>query len=190
MADLADAAQALLDDVLAEMEPMICRTPDGIGGSQPGVHCTACCGGTGFAVGSREEENLARLLCRMADHLRAALAAAPVNERWIKRPDGSRWLIQLMDDPLDGGYVAQCVDRPGVISQGDTEAEAMENVADAIEGALAAAPPDDEPLTRYLIKAGGDEVQLWAFDKDPSEGAITVQISAADRPVADDEVGL
>lgn len=32
----------------------------------------------------------------------------------------------------EGGFTAQCVEVPGAISQGETEAEALDNVADAI----------------------------------------------------------
>jgi hypothetical protein len=65
MADLIAEVDAILD-------PMICRTPEGVGGSQPGRHCAACCMGTGYQVGSQEELDLARLLARV----RAALVEA------------------------------------------------------------------------------------------------------------------
>jgi predicted RNase H-like HicB family nuclease/predicted RNA binding protein YcfA (HicA-like mRNA interferase family) len=40
-------------------------------------------------------------------------------------------------DELDGGWIAECVDLPGCMSQGETEEEALENLADAIGGILA-----------------------------------------------------
>lgn len=40
-------------------------------------------------------------------------------------------------DDLDGGWIAECVDLPGCMSQGETEEEALENLADAIGGVLA-----------------------------------------------------
>jgi predicted RNase H-like HicB family nuclease len=40
-------------------------------------------------------------------------------------------------DELDGGWIAECVDLPGCMSQGETEEEALENLADAIGGVLA-----------------------------------------------------
>jgi predicted RNase H-like HicB family nuclease len=40
-------------------------------------------------------------------------------------------------DELDGGWIAECVELPGCMSQGETEEEAVENLADAIGGILA-----------------------------------------------------
>jgi len=40
-------------------------------------------------------------------------------------------LVDVRRDDLDGGYVAEVVDMPGVMSQGDTEEEALENVVEA-----------------------------------------------------------
>jgi len=40
-------------------------------------------------------------------------------------------------DEIDGGWIAECVDLPGCMSQGETEEEALENLADAIGGVLA-----------------------------------------------------
>jgi predicted RNase H-like HicB family nuclease len=35
-------------------------------------------------------------------------------------------------DELDGGYIAECTDLPGCMSQGETEEEAVANLADAV----------------------------------------------------------
>ena len=43
-------------------------------------------------------------------------------------------LIAVMADPFDGGYVAECIGLPGCMSEGETEAEAIRNIADALEG--------------------------------------------------------
>ena len=37
----------------------------------------------------------------------------------------------------DGRFIAECVDLPGCVSEGATESEALENLADAISGYLA-----------------------------------------------------
>ena len=37
----------------------------------------------------------------------------------------------------DGRYIAECVDLPGCVSDGATEDEALDNIADAIRGYLA-----------------------------------------------------
>ncbi len=42
----------------------------------------------------------------------------------------------LIEQDEDGVFVATCPALPGCISQGDTRAEALENVKDAIEGYL------------------------------------------------------
>jgi predicted RNase H-like HicB family nuclease len=35
-------------------------------------------------------------------------------------------------DDLDGGFIAECADLPGCMSQGETEEEAVANLADAV----------------------------------------------------------
>lgn len=37
---------------------------------------------------------------------------------------------------IDGGYIAECLELPGCMSQGDTEEEAKENIVDAIESCI------------------------------------------------------
>lgn len=41
-------------------------------------------------------------------------------------------LTVRLEKDVDGGYVAQCVEIPGAISQGETKEEAVDNVLDAI----------------------------------------------------------
>ena len=36
----------------------------------------------------------------------------------------------------EGGFVAQCVEVPGAISEGDSREEALANISDAIQGIL------------------------------------------------------
>jgi predicted RNase H-like HicB family nuclease len=38
----------------------------------------------------------------------------------------------VQKDELDGGYIAECTDLPGCISQGETEEEAAANLANAV----------------------------------------------------------
>src|SRR5215208_5608022 len=49
------------------------------------------------------------------------------------------WRLTVLAEPdeLDGGWIAECVELPGCMSQGETEEEALENLADAIGGILA-----------------------------------------------------
>ncbi len=44
--------------------------------------------------------------------------------------------ITLQRDHLDGGYVSECPELPGCVSQGETEAEAFENILEAISEVL------------------------------------------------------
>ena len=60
--------------------------------------------------------------------------------------------VQIWPDDLDGGFVVQCIELPGCISQGDTEDEALANISDAISEMLqviirenARPEPDPEP---------------------------------------------
>ena len=57
-----------------------------------------------------------------------------------------KFLIRLHQDE-DGVYIAECPSIPGCVSQGQTEAEAEANVADAIRECLAARAEPGIPLT-------------------------------------------
>jgi predicted RNase H-like HicB family nuclease len=48
-----------------------------------------------------------------------------------------KFLVTIYQDE-DGAYIAECPSIPGCVSQGQTEAEAESNVADAIRECLAA----------------------------------------------------
>lgn len=41
-------------------------------------------------------------------------------------------LTVLLEEAPEGGFTATCVEIPGAISEGETQEEALENVADAI----------------------------------------------------------
>lgn len=45
---------------------------------------------------------------------------------------GRRFTVVLQKDE-DGGYSVQCIELPGAISQGETRAEALKNIKEAIE---------------------------------------------------------
>ena len=47
-----------------------------------------------------------------------------------------KFLVSIYQDE-DGAYIAECAAIPGCVSQGQTEAEAESNVADAIRECLA-----------------------------------------------------
>lgn len=42
------------------------------------------------------------------------------------------WEVTIEKDELDGGYIAECARFPGCLSQGETEEEAVANLANAI----------------------------------------------------------
>jgi predicted RNase H-like HicB family nuclease len=60
-------------------------------------------------------------------------------------------------DEVDGGWIAECVDLPGCMSQGETEREALENLADAIGGVLAVRVQDR--LLKDLQRDGSTEAR-------------------------------
>jgi hypothetical protein len=62
------------------------------------------------------------------------------DQAWFWTPEGSGMgedRTTTERDELDGGWIAVSVDLPGCMSQGETEAEALENLADAVDGVLA-----------------------------------------------------
>lgn len=44
--------------------------------------------------------------------------------------------IRIWEDPEDGGFVAECVDIPGCMSQGESRNEALANLMGAISACL------------------------------------------------------
>jgi predicted RNase H-like HicB family nuclease len=44
--------------------------------------------------------------------------------------------IKVEPDQLDGGFIAECVELPGCMSEGETEEEALDNIANAITSIL------------------------------------------------------
>jgi predicted RNase H-like HicB family nuclease len=46
--------------------------------------------------------------------------------------------VEVEEDPIDGGFIAKCVDLPGCVSQGENVEEALDNIVDAIGGVLQA----------------------------------------------------
>jgi predicted RNase H-like HicB family nuclease len=57
-----------------------------------------------------------------------------------------RFVVSIYQDE-DGMYVAECPSIPGCVSQGQTEAEAEINIADAIRECLAVRAEFGMPLT-------------------------------------------
>jgi predicted RNase H-like HicB family nuclease len=49
------------------------------------------------------------------------------------RAGGQTFTVILTPDLEDGGFTAQCREEPAAISEGETEQEALDNIADALE---------------------------------------------------------
>jgi predicted RNase H-like HicB family nuclease len=60
--------------------------------------------------------------------------------------DGMKFVVSIYQDE-DGAYIADCPSIPGCVSQGQTEAEAESNIADAIRECLAVRAELSMPLT-------------------------------------------
>jgi len=56
-------------------------------------------------------------------------------------------LLVTVDRDEDGVFVVECPSIPGCVSQGGTEAEAVENIKDAIRGCLSVRAERGMPLT-------------------------------------------
>jgi predicted RNase H-like HicB family nuclease len=60
--------------------------------------------------------------------------------------------IRIFEDPEDGGFVAECIEIPGCMSQGETRSEALANVMGAVSACLeviaedAGVPISGDPL--------------------------------------------
>lgn len=67
-----------------------------------------------------------------------------------KMPDIAEWTfaVQIWPDDASGGYVAECLDLPGCMSQGDSEQEALDNIREAIEELLASLLRDWQEAAR------------------------------------------
>lgn len=50
----------------------------------------------------------------------------------------SQYRVQLTEDELDGGWIAECLDLPGLMGQGGTEVEALADVRAGLDDWLVA----------------------------------------------------
>lgn len=75
--------------------------------------------------------------------------------------DHSTWTltVRVREDALDGGWIAECLDLPGCLSQGETREEALDNLSDAIGGIislrmeqqLSATPSDSDEVFKVAV---------------------------------------
>jgi predicted RNase H-like HicB family nuclease len=110
--------------------------------------------------GRRPLETAATALQRWLAGIRRAFMRFE-NERTDER---STWTLtfRIWEDPLDGGWVAECPDLPGCLSQGETREEALYNLSDAIAGIISVRM----------------EQQLSASSRDP-DGAEVLTVAVA-----------
>lgn len=76
--------------------------------------------------------------------------------------DTSSWTFQvrLERDDLDGGWIAECLDLPGCMSQGETRDEAVHNLIDAISEVVAFRMGEHVPSLIDDDEHAGREVSL------------------------------
>jgi predicted RNase H-like HicB family nuclease len=62
--------------------------------------------------------------------------------------------VEVEPDELDGGFIAECLDVPGAMAQGETQEEALESLIDAVQAVVAArmAAEAIENVNRRLVK--------------------------------------
>jgi hypothetical protein len=80
MTDLADRLEAFAAELLA---PLRCTTP--AGNPEPGMHCAACCYGTGYLL-TCEEDQLVLDLADQARTVAAALRGGAHRPGWRRVP--------------------------------------------------------------------------------------------------------
>ena len=78
------------------------------------------------------------------------------------RGDGhAEWTltVRVGPDTLDGGWVAECLDLPGCVSQGETREEALSNISDAIAGVISLRTEQQLAATPASGATGDPKVQ-------------------------------
>jgi predicted RNase H-like HicB family nuclease len=75
-------------------------------------------------------------------------------------PETLHLTVRVEPDELDGGYISECLDLPGCMSQGDTEEAALESLADAIAAVLAVQIQDQVAALAQQGQAAGHEHRL------------------------------
>jgi predicted RNase H-like HicB family nuclease len=69
---------------------------------------------------------------------------------------GLRIAYAIHKDDLDGGYIAECTDLPGCMSQGESEEEAAANLADAVADYISVVIEDHLQRQHAVGIAGGE----------------------------------
>lgn len=80
-------------------------------------------------------------------------------EEWTRPQNAFRYQVYLLPEE-DGGFSVEAARLPGVASQGETEAEALANVAEAFRGVIES------------YKARGVKIPWLAEPRTPEKGAL------------------
>ncbi|MEK6710424.1 MAG: MerR family transcriptional regulator [Nitrospinota bacterium] len=75
-------------------------------------------------------------LGKLAQEVKGEIRGLSHRRRYSVKAGGRPFEVFLEPDLEDGGFIAECPALPGCVSQGDTTAEALSMIADAIEGRL------------------------------------------------------
>jgi len=102
--------------------------------------------------------------CRVTIGSRAAVSApSPPDIGW-EVPPGKlfRCEVRLAPEP-DGGFSVYAPELPGVVSEGENEAEAIQNISEALQGALAVYLDDQGrvPWKRGAEASVENEARRW-----------------------------
>jgi predicted RNase H-like HicB family nuclease len=61
--------------------------------------------------------------------------------------------VEVEPDECDGGFIAECVQLPGCMAQGETEEEALTNIVDAITAVLEVKMQDQLKSPEFEIRS-------------------------------------
>lgn len=115
---------------------------------------------------------------RLLDSIRkAAGLGTPVDPtHWDKEKNALHaeieFKVSVVEDELDGGYIVECLNLPGCMSQGDTVEEAVEKIGEAIAGVLAA---------RFERNLRAQEAAIENGTEQPRELTVPLQLGSFDR---------
>jgi predicted RNase H-like HicB family nuclease len=120
--------------------------------------------------GGMSREKVSRLAAAMKAAAQSAVVAFRAS-RGSEGPGAAARLtlqVQVEPDTLDGGFVAECLDFPGCVSEGATEHEALENLIEAITGVL------EVRMQREL-----DRVSPGSFKTGPGTSSHRLELSVS-----------
>jgi predicted RNase H-like HicB family nuclease len=80
--------------------------------------------------------------------------------------------VSVVEDEVDGGFIVECLNLPGCMSQGDTVEEALENIGEAIAGVLAA---------RFERNLRAQEAAIQGRGEQPHQLSVPLKIGSLDK---------